>query len=152
MFEEYNTLLIRMQLAKEIGIKNLEAYGSLKLIVNQVRGEYKVWHEFLVPYHNAAINMAEKFKSFYINHVPHQKNAPCRCIDIPHRFIGSSSQSDKESTRTQPWLVLPKICLWRQSDSRRRASSQWGFWGFNRSTTQRLVILIHRLCLIRHIS
>ena len=39
---EYNALLIGMQLAEEIGVKNLEAYGNSKLIVNQVRGEYKV--------------------------------------------------------------------------------------------------------------
>jgi len=39
---EYNSLLIGMQIADEIGIKNLEAYGDSKLIVNQVRGEYKV--------------------------------------------------------------------------------------------------------------
>jgi len=36
---EYNILLIGMQIADEIGVKNLEAYGDSKLIVNQVRGE-----------------------------------------------------------------------------------------------------------------
>jgi len=40
--EEYNALLIRIQLAEEIGIKHLEAYGDSKLIINQVRGEYEV--------------------------------------------------------------------------------------------------------------
>ena len=64
-----------MQLAEEIGVKNLEAYGASKLIVNQVCGEYEVRHEDLVPYHNATIIMAEKFENFYINHVPHQQNA-----------------------------------------------------------------------------
>ena len=39
---EYNALLIGMQIADEICVKNLEAYGDSKLIVNQVRGEYKV--------------------------------------------------------------------------------------------------------------
>jgi len=39
---EYNALLIRMQLAEEIGVKHLEAYGDSKLIVNQVQGGYKV--------------------------------------------------------------------------------------------------------------
>jgi len=58
---EYNALLIGMQFADEIGVKNLEAYGDLKLIVNQVRGEYEVRHEDLVPYHNATIYMAERF-------------------------------------------------------------------------------------------
>jgi len=71
---EYNALLIGMQLADKIAV-NLEAYDDSKLIVNQVRGEYKVRHEDLIPYHNATINMAEKFKSFYINHVLWQQNA-----------------------------------------------------------------------------
>jgi len=60
-----------MQLAEEIGVEHVEAYGDSKLI-NQVRGEYEVQHEDLVLYHNATINMAEKFQSFYIDHVSRQ--------------------------------------------------------------------------------
>ena len=59
-----------MQLADEIGVKNLEAYGDSKLIVNQVRGEYEVRHEDLVPYYNAIVHMAGKFTNLYIDHVP----------------------------------------------------------------------------------
>jgi len=72
---EYNTLLIGMQITNEIGIKNLEAYSDSKLIVNQVHEECEVRHEDLVPYHNATIHMAEKFKNFYISHVPRRQNA-----------------------------------------------------------------------------
>jgi len=39
---ESNAPLIGMQLVEEIGVKNLKAYGDSKLIVNQVRREYKV--------------------------------------------------------------------------------------------------------------
>ena len=70
---EYNALLIGMQIADEIGVKYLEAYGDSKLIVNQVRGEYEVRHEDLVPYHNATIHMAERFRNFYIDHIPRQQ-------------------------------------------------------------------------------
>jgi len=63
-----------MQIADEIGIKN-EAYGDSKLIVNQVHGEHEVKHEDLVPYHNATVYIAERFKNFYIDHVPRQQNA-----------------------------------------------------------------------------
>ena len=31
-----------MQLTKEIGVRHLETYGDLKLIINQVCGEYEV--------------------------------------------------------------------------------------------------------------
>ena len=64
-----------MQLAGEIRVKNLEAYGDSKLIVNQAREEYEVWHEDLVPSHNATIIMAEKFENFYIDYLPRQQNA-----------------------------------------------------------------------------
>jgi len=42
---EYNALLIGLQLAHEMGVRYLEAYGDSKLIVNQVKGEYEVRHE-----------------------------------------------------------------------------------------------------------
>ena len=42
--------------------------------VNQVRGEYKVRHEDLVSYYKATICMAERFRNFYIDHVPRQQN------------------------------------------------------------------------------
>ena len=38
---EYNALLIEMQIANEIGVKNLEAYGDLKLIVIRFVGSTK---------------------------------------------------------------------------------------------------------------
>jgi len=50
-------------------VKNLEVYSDSKLIVNHVRREYEVRREDLVPYHNITIDMAEKFKNFYIDHV-----------------------------------------------------------------------------------
>ena len=73
--EEYNAILIGIQIADEIGVKNLKVYGDSKNIVNQVHGEYEVRHEDLVPYYNATIRMAEGFTSFYIDHVPRRKNA-----------------------------------------------------------------------------
>jgi len=39
---KYNALLIRMQLAEEVRVKNLDAYGDSKLIINQVCREYEV--------------------------------------------------------------------------------------------------------------
>jgi len=72
---KYNALLIGIQIADENGVKNLKVYGDSKLIVNQVRGEYEVKHEDLVPYYNATIFMAERFGNFYINHMPRQQNA-----------------------------------------------------------------------------
>ena len=71
---EYNTLLIGLQLAHKMGVRYLEAYGDSKLIVNQVKGEYEVRHEDLVPYHHAVIEMTSLFNGFYISHVSRSQN------------------------------------------------------------------------------
>ena len=45
-------------------VRYLEAYGDSRLIVNQVKGEYEVRHEDLVPYYHAVIEMANLFNDF----------------------------------------------------------------------------------------
>jgi len=39
------------------------------LIINQVKGEYKVCYEDLIPYHHAAIKLADSLDDFYISRV-----------------------------------------------------------------------------------
>ncbi|XP_020245394.1 uncharacterized protein LOC109823524 [Asparagus officinalis] len=71
---EYNTLLLRMQLAEELNIRHLEAYGDSQLIVNQVRGEYEVRNKDLFSYHFAVLELAQKFKGFFIEYIPRAQN------------------------------------------------------------------------------
>ena len=68
---EYNALLISLQHAHEMGVRYLKAYGDSKLIVNQVKGEYEIRHEDLVPYYHTVIEMANSFDGFYIDHLSH---------------------------------------------------------------------------------
>src|SRR3954465_5251977 len=71
---EYNALLIGLQLEHQLGVRNLQAYGEPELIVNQLRGEYEVKSNDLIPYFNSALQMAEQFEGFYIGHVPRRDN------------------------------------------------------------------------------
>ena len=96
-----NALLIGMQIADEIDVKNLKAYSDSKLIVNQVRGEYEVRHKDLVPCHNAIIHMAEKFRNFYIDHVPRRQNAHADALASLVASLALSSRSEGESTHLQ---------------------------------------------------
>lgn len=72
---QYNALLIGLQIARELGLKKLQAYIDSELIVYQIRGEYEVQHENLIPYYQVVIQIAEKFELFYIGHIPHRQNA-----------------------------------------------------------------------------
>ena len=44
------------------------------MIINQIKREYEVHHEDLIPYHQASIKLANTFDSFYINHVSRLQN------------------------------------------------------------------------------
>ena len=65
----YNVLLIGLQLAQQMGVRYLKTYGNSKLIINQVKGEYEIYHEDLIPYHHAATRLANSFDGFYISHM-----------------------------------------------------------------------------------
>jgi len=60
---KYIVLLIGLQLAQQMGVQYLEAYGDSKLIINQVKDEYEVRHEDLISYHHAAIQLAIHLKA-----------------------------------------------------------------------------------------
>ena len=79
---EYNALLIGLQLAHGMGVRYLEAYGDSKLIINQVKDEYEVRHEDLVPYYHTVIELVNLFEGFYIGHVSRSQNtkADACCI------------------------------------------------------------------------
>ena len=99
-----------MQLAKEIGVKNLEAYGDSKVIVNQVCGEYKVQHEDLVLYHTS-IDMAEKFKNFYIDHVPRQENAHADALASLAASLALPARATKKVLVYSHDLYCPKFAF-----------------------------------------
>src|SRR3954467_10481643 len=61
---EYNALLIGLQLAHQLRVRNFQAYGDSELVVNQLRGEYEVRSDDLIPYFNSALQMAEQFEGF----------------------------------------------------------------------------------------
>src|SRR3954470_21972179 len=71
---EYNALLIGMKITHGLGIRNLETYGDSQLIVCQVQGLYAVRKPDLMPYHEATMRLAQKFKNFYVEHLPRRQN------------------------------------------------------------------------------
>lgn len=60
----YNALLIRLQIAHELGVRNLQAYDNFELIICQVRGKFKVKQENLILYRKAVIQLAKEFRHF----------------------------------------------------------------------------------------
>ena len=72
---EYRALLLGVEVAKELGADEVEFVGDSKLIVEQVKGNWKVKQEHLRPLRAQALDALGELPSWSIRHVRREKNA-----------------------------------------------------------------------------
>jgi ribonuclease HI len=71
---EYRALLLGVELAKGLGADEAEFVGDSKLIVEQVKGNWKVKQEHLRPLHREALEALDGLRSWSIRHVRRGEN------------------------------------------------------------------------------
>ena len=71
---EYYALIAALDYAAAAGIKRLRVYSDSQLIVNQIKGIYKVKHPDLRPLHERAKKQAAGLEAFAIQYVPREQN------------------------------------------------------------------------------
>jgi len=71
---EYTGLILDLEKALELGLKDVEVCMDSELIVRQMNGQYKVKNEKLIPLFLKAGKLAELFASFKISHVSREYN------------------------------------------------------------------------------
>ena len=108
---ECNALLIGLQLAHRMGVRYLEAYGDSNLIINQVKGEYEVRHEDLVPYYHAVIELANLFDGFYIRHVSRSQNTKANALAALAMTLALPVDTEYNLTVATRHLVCSKHML-----------------------------------------
>jgi ribonuclease HI len=71
---EYNSLILGLTKALELGIEEIEVEGDSNLVINQVQGLWKVKVPRLVPLQSKANKLLWKFKKWTIKHIPREEN------------------------------------------------------------------------------
>jgi ribonuclease HI len=71
---EYYALIAALDYAAAKGIKRLRVQSDSQLIVNQMKGLYKVKHPDLRPLHERARKQASGLEAFTIQYVPREQN------------------------------------------------------------------------------
>ena len=71
---EYRALLLGIELVKQLGADEVEFVGDSKLIVEQVKGNWKVKQDHLRPLHTAARDALRDLPSWSIRHVKRGEN------------------------------------------------------------------------------
>jgi probable phosphoglycerate mutase len=108
---EYYALIAALDYAIARGIKRLRVYSDSQLIVNQMKGLYKVKHPDLRPLHERAKKQAAGLESFTIQYVPREENraadaAANAALDntsgMKPAFASESSRAISPSTPNAP--------------------------------------------------
>jgi acyl dehydratase/ribonuclease HI len=71
---EYYALIAALDYAAASGIRRLRVFSDSQLIVNQIKGIYKVKHPDLRPLHERAKKQAATLETFTIQYVPREQN------------------------------------------------------------------------------
>ncbi|GAA0160176.1 hypothetical protein LIER_16789 [Lithospermum erythrorhizon] len=71
---EYQALILRIEVATELNIPQLDVYGDSQLIIHQLMGEYEVKKPELIPYHGYASRLLQYIDKVSVKHVPRKMN------------------------------------------------------------------------------
>jgi acyl dehydratase/ribonuclease HI len=86
---EYYALIAALDYAAASGLRRLRVYSDSQLIVNQIKGIYKVKHPDLRPLHERAKKQAATLESFTIQYVPREQNRDAD--DLANEALDSTS-------------------------------------------------------------
>lgn len=71
---EYRALLLGLELARELGAREVEVVNDSQLISRQIGGEYKVKQAHLRPLHREAMKALRTFDRWSVHSVPRTQN------------------------------------------------------------------------------
>lgn len=71
---EYMGLIAGLEKAQELGLSELEIKGDSQLVVNQMKGEYQVKSDNLLPLHQQATSLLNEFESVNLTCIKRDEN------------------------------------------------------------------------------
>jgi ribonuclease HI len=99
---EYTALKLGLEAALKLGASEVDCYLDSLLVVNQMRGIFKIKNRDLWPVHDSIKDLVVKFKKVRFTHVPREHNkmadaAVNRALDEHLHLNGASGQADSGS-------------------------------------------------------
>ena len=71
---EYRALIRGLEEARALGAERIKVSTDSELMFRQIKGEYKVRHENMVPLHARALELLKAFRSVECRAVPREEN------------------------------------------------------------------------------
>ena len=102
---EYEALIARLKLAREMRVESLDIYNDSQLVAYQVTNEYQARGEKMVPYLWKAKDLLSAFSSFKIWQVPRERNTQADAL----ARLASTKDSELLEVVPVEFLSAPSI-------------------------------------------
>ncbi|KAI5317663.1 hypothetical protein L3X38_037370 [Prunus dulcis] len=106
---EYEALIIGLEIALEMHIDCLQAYGDSQLAVRQLNGQYAVRNATLVPYHERAKYLMSQFQDIHVSHIPRSENDKADALANLAASLTLPSERDIQVTIGERYLLSPAM-------------------------------------------
>jgi ribonuclease HI len=103
---EYEALRHGLRLLRDMGVKNVKAFGDSMLVIQQIKGESQCLDGVLNRYPDQCMNAIGAIDSFSISHVPRGRNE--RANTLAEQAFGHNITRGLFSTKDR--LALSNIC------------------------------------------
>jgi len=71
---EYESLVLGLNVSKDMGIRDIKVFGDFHLIIQQVDKKFQAWHPRLKAYRDEVCRLKDDFDSLRISYIPRVKN------------------------------------------------------------------------------
>ena len=102
---EYETILAGLNLANDLGAREVTCKSDSQLVVSQIKGEFEVKEPLLQRYYHTVSNAIAKFDKVVVEHIPRQENERA---DALSRLASSKKQNHHRSV-VQMRLPQPSV-------------------------------------------
>jgi ribonuclease HI len=123
---EYEALLIGLEHLKDMGVKNVDAFGDSRLVVQQIKGEHQCLDGSLNDYRERCLDIAKTLDNFPISHVPRTKNQGANML--AQQASGYEVTRGMFIVKGKPIMQAPNI-----GDNRLTGMSKAGHYGIRRA-------------------
>lgn len=97
---EYTALIRALEKARGLGGRKLHIYSDSELMVKQMRGEYKVKHEGLLPLYQEARKLCRDFEAVIFEHVRREQNK--RADELYNRALDGDTKPKAAPAKKSP--------------------------------------------------
>jgi len=111
---EYYALIAALDYAAASGIRRLRVYSDSQLIVNQIKGLYKVKHPDLRPLHERAKKQASTLELFTIQYVPREQNGDADALAnaaLDNTSSVKPAYDSEPASKPAPTRTAPRAAL-----------------------------------------